>query len=246
VSNADSDGKTYKYRMTKEMVMQARANYPSIPDSWSVSRIARDHSFYINHAGTKVFGHFDITDPFVFTDAECKSRRQVIEMVEAAKEYGPPELRNIEISGTGTQIGVRESRRIKGLYILTEADAVNGSTFDDVIAWRSGPMDVGFTRLSHMKIHDVPYRALLPEKIDGILVAGRCISATHIGASSGKSMGNCIATGHAAGIAGALSVKEKCQPRDLKVEKIQNVLRRHEVDLTMGGRSQSEDAFDNI
>jgi len=246
VSNADSDGITYKYRMTKEMVAKARPKYPNIPDSWSVSRIARDHSFYINHAGTKVFGHFDITDPYVFTDAECKSRKQVIEMVEAAREYGPPELRTIEISGTGPQIGVRESRRLKGLYVLSEKDAAEGSVFDDAIAWRSGSMDVGFTRLEEMKIHDVPYRALIPERIDGLLVAGRCISATHIGASSGKSMGNCIATGHAAGIAGALSSSEKCLPRDLKVEKIQDILRRHEVDLTMGGRSQSEDAFDNI
>ncbi|MCK4751408.1 MAG: FAD-dependent oxidoreductase, partial [Bacteroidales bacterium] len=53
-------------------------------------------------------------------------------------------------------------------------------------------------------------------------------------------------TGHAAGIAAALSVQDKCQPRELKVDKIQNVLRKHEVDLTKGGRSQSEDAFDNI
>ncbi len=58
-----------------------------------------------------------------------------------------------------------------------------------------------------MKVHDVPYRALLPEKLDGLLVAGRCISATHRGAESGKSMGNCMATGHAAGLAAALSAK---------------------------------------
>lgn len=246
MSNVDTDGETYKFRMTSEMVRKSKEKYPGTPDSWSIARIANDHNFYINHAGTKVFGHFDITDPFVFTEAECKSRRQVIAMVGAANEFGPPEFKNSEISGTGTQIGVRESRRIKGSYILTEEDAVNGSTFDDVIAWRSGAMDVGFTRYSDMKTHDVPYRAILPEKTDGLLVAGRCISATHIGASSGKSMGNCIATGHAAGIAAALSAQDKCQPRELKADKIQHILRKHEVDLTMGGRTQSEDAFDSI
>jgi ribulose 1,5-bisphosphate synthetase/thiazole synthase len=244
--NVDTDSVKYKFRMTKEMVQKSKEKYPGTPDSWTIARIANDHNFYINHAGTKVFGHFDITDPFVFTDAECKSRRQVIAMVQAVNDFGPPEFRNSEISGTGPQIGVRESRRIKGLYILTEEDAVNGSTFDDVIAWRSGAMDVGFTRYADMKTHDVPYRAILPEKTDGLLVAGRCISATHMGLSAGKSMGNCIATGHAAGIAAALSVQDKCQPRELKVDKIQHVLRKHEVDLTMGGRSQSEDAFDSI
>lgn len=246
VSQVQDDGISYKHRMDSERVKRAKSKYSLIPDSWSVSRIANDHSFYINHAGTKVFGHLDITDPYVFSEAECKSRRQVVEMVEAAKEFGPPELRNIEISGTGPQIGIRESRRIKGLYILTEEDAIRGSTFDDVIAWRSGPMDIGFTRLSEMKTHDVPYRALLPEQVDGLLVAGRAISASHVGASSGKSMGNCIATGHAAGVAAFLSIQGKCKPREVKIEKIQDILRKHEVDLTRGGRSQSKDAFDNI
>ena len=83
----------------------------------------------------------------------------------------------IELIGTGTQIGIRESRRVKGPYILTEADALQGHKFDDVVAWRSGFLDIGFVRLSRMKIHDVPYRSLLPVKIDGLLTAGRCISA---------------------------------------------------------------------
>ena len=225
VTNIDPDDDRYRFRMTREMVLKSREKYPNTPASWSVSRIARDHSFYVNHAGTKVFGHFDITDPFVFTDAECKSRRQVLEMLEAAKEFGPSELRNIEICGTGPQIGVRESRRIKGLYVLTEEDAVKGSTFDDAVAWRSGPMDIGFTRYSEMKTHDVPYRALLPEKTEGLLAAGRCISATHVGASSGKSMGNCFATGHAAGVAAALSVEHRCSPHDLDADKIQEVIK---------------------
>jgi hypothetical protein len=112
--------------------------------------------------------------------------------------------------------------------------------FDDVVAWRSGFLDIGFVRLSRMKIHDVPYRAVLPEKIDGLLVAGRCISATHVAASAGKSMGNCVATGHAAGLAAALSVKARCLPRELRVSALQEALRADDVDLTRGGDSQKE------
>jgi len=185
VSHVKDDGETYRHRMDRDRVKFAREKYRMIPERWSVSRIANDHSFYVNHAGTRDFGHFDITDPFVFTRAECLSRRQVIEMTEAAREFGPDSLRESELSGTGPQIGVRESRRIRGLYVLNEEDALNGSTFPDAIAWRSGPMDVGFTRYSKMKTHDVPYRSLLPEKVDGLLAAGRCVSATHLGTSSG-------------------------------------------------------------
>ncbi len=93
--------------------------------------------------------------------------------------------------------------------------------------------------VARMKIHDVPYRALLPVSVDGLLVAGRCISATHVAASAGKSMGNCFATGHAAGIAGAMSAKKGVQPRELKVKKIQDALRKDGVDLDFSGQEQN-------
>jgi hypothetical protein len=89
-----------------------------------------------------------------------------------------------------------------------------------------------------MKIHDVPYRALLPESLDGLLVSGRCISATHVAASAGKSMGNCFATGHAAGIAGALATQKGIQPRELSVGLIQDALRKDGVDLDFSGLEQ--------
>jgi len=82
-----------------------------------------------------------------------------------------------------------------------------------------------------MKTHDVPYRSILPEKIDGLLMAGRCISATHVGAAGGKSMGNCMATGHAAGLAAALCAKKGCLPRNLDVAALQAALRAAGVNL---------------
>ncbi|MBL7187850.1 MAG: FAD-dependent oxidoreductase [Phycisphaerae bacterium] len=91
-----------------------------------------------------------------------------------------------------------------------------------------------------MKIHDVPYRAILPEKLDGLLMAGRCISATNVAASAGKSMGNCVATGHAAGLAAAMAAKKRCLPRELKVGQLQEALRADGVDLDRGGDSQDE------
>ena len=217
---------------------RARGKYPLIPGRWAFDRFPSSNCFFINHGGTKSLGVFDGTDPEQLTRAEAISRRQAIQIVQAMREFGGEDLADTELIATSTQIGVRETRRVKGAYVLTEEDATEGHTFDDVVAWRSGVLDIGFTRFEQMKIHDVPYRAILPEKVDGLLVAGRCISATHVAASAGKSMGNCMATGHAAGLAAAMAVERGCIPRELDVEKLQDALREDGVDL---GRSTCAD-----
>lgn len=222
----------------RDAARKAREKYPLIPKSWGLGRVSNGHSYYINHAGTRDLGQFDTTDPFERTRAECLSRRQVVQMVQAMREFGGDALKDIELIGAGTQIGVRETRRVKGPYVLTEEDAKSGRKFDDVVAWRSGHLDIGFVRYERMKIHDVPYRAILPEKLDGLLMAGRCISATHVAASAGKSMGNCVATGHAAGLAAAMAAKASIVPREVDVKKLQDALRTDEVDLDRGGDAQ--------
>ena len=92
---------------------------------------------------------------------------------------------------------------------------------------------------SKMMIHDVPYRSLLPEKLEGLLAAGRCLSATHVAAGAGKSMGNCLATGHAAGVACALAAGKGILPRELKVGELQNALRADGVILGLKSREQN-------
>jgi hypothetical protein len=217
---------------------EARIKYPLIPEGWSLNKVSTSKHFWINHPGTRDLGNFDITDPQLFSEAECISRRQVLQMVEAMREFGN-EQNKVELTGTSPQIGVRESRRAKGAYVLSEEDAVQGKVFDDVIAWRSGFLDIGFVRLTPIKIHQVPYRSIVTEKVDGLLVAGRCISATHEGASAGKSMGNCFATGHAAGVAASICSEENKAPREIDVRKVQAILTKHGVDLKKGGEDQS-------
>jgi hypothetical protein len=222
-------------------IERSRKNYPLIPETWFMDQVSNCNFSFINHPGTKELGNYDITDPFEFTEAECKSRRQILQMVNAMRESGDDRLKNLEICGASPQIGVRESRRMKGVYVLTEEDAMQGAKFDDVVAWRSGYLDIGWVRFSRMKIHQVPYGAILPDKMNGLLTAGRSISATHEAASAGKSMGNCIATGHAAGIAASLAVRNLKQPREIAVNDIQGLLRQDQVDLTRGGEEQAED-----
>lgn len=237
VTNVDME-KAKKVKM-KDVADRARSKYPLIPNSWALEdNDPSSNSFYINHSCLRDLGQFDASDPESFTKAECLARRQAVQMVEAMREFGGEALKTIELIGTSPQIDVRETRRVKGAYVLTEDDALKGRTFEDVIAWRSGFLDIGYVYLSEMKIHDVPYRAILPEKLDGMLVGGRCISASHTAASAGKSMGNCMATGHAGGLAAVLSVKKNIVPRELNVKELQDALRAEKVNLTMGGQDQ--------
>jgi ribulose 1,5-bisphosphate synthetase/thiazole synthase len=220
-----------------ELARKAKDKYPLIPDRWGLRRFTSSTCLYINHAGTRVLGPIDATDPEELSRAECASRRQVLQMVEAMREFGGDVLKDIEIITTGPQLGIRETRRVKGAYVLTEKDSLSGRSFDDGVAWRSGVLDIGFVRTEPMPTHDVPYRSILPEKLDGLLVGGRCISTDHPAASAGKSMGNCMATGHAAGLASALSLEEKCMPRELDVAKLRDALIADGVDLDRAGET---------
>ena len=216
----------------------ARSKYPLLPKSWRLKPVSNCSHYWINHTGTRDIGQFDMTNPFERSEAECVSRRQALQMTRAMREFGGDELKEIELVATNPRIAVRETRRVKGSYILTEEDAVKGRTFEDVIAWRSGYLDLMGYKFTKMMIHDVPYRSILPEKVDALLTAGRCISATHVSMAAGKSMGNCVATGHAAGLAAAMSAKKGIQPRELKVAQLQDALRKNGVDLKMGGKIQ--------
>jgi hypothetical protein len=210
--------------------------YPLLPGSCLVQRFPSSNTVMINHHGTRAYGPIDGADPHQLTAAECFSRRQALQMITAYREFGGEALKNAELICTGPQIGVRESRRIKGLYILAEHDAATGKKFEDIVAWRSGQIDVGGGVYdADMKVLNVPYRAILPEKVDGLLAAGRCMSTTHIAHSAGKSMGNCVATGHAAGLAAALSAKKGRVPRELNVAELQDALRADGVDLNYAG-----------
>jgi hypothetical protein len=225
------------------LTTEARAAFPLVPKSWYLDTFASQAALTCNHGGTRDLGSFDGTSLADLTQAEKLSRKQVIEMVEALRAFGGEAFQEVELSGVGPQVGVRETRRIKGLYELNEEDAKSGARFEDAVAWRSGFLDIGFVRYERMKIHDVPYRALVPEKIDGLLAAGRCISASHVAASAGKSMGNCLATGHAAGLAAALAVRKQIQPRELAVGELQAALRADGVSFDRAGDEQEELKF---
>jgi hypothetical protein len=230
-------------RMISGRIHDARQKYPLNPSGFvETEQFANSRSWWVNHAGTADLGRIDVTDPYEDTRAAAFSNRQAIQMIQSIRESDNPGLQQIELAGTGPQASVRESRRVKGVYVITEEDALAGRVFDDTIAWRSGYLDLGGQkndkRSGKMMVHDVPYRSILPEKLDGLLMAGRCISTTHVATAAGKSMGNCMATGHAAGLAAAMCTMKTILPRDLKVMELQDALRADGVDLAVKVREQ--------
>jgi ribulose 1,5-bisphosphate synthetase/thiazole synthase len=221
------------------LLKQGRKKYPLLPASIILREFPLQNCLTVNHAGTKLHRVLDGTQLADLTEAERYSRRQAIQIVQALREFGGEAFKNAQLAATGPQVGVRETRRVKGQYVLTEQDAKTGRRFEDAVAWRSGMLDIGFVRYEKMKVHDVPYRALLPEKIDGLLVAGRCLSATHVAASAGKSMGNCMAIGHATGLAAAMSAAKSITPRQLDVSQIQKALAQDGVDLSRNQQTEN-------
>lgn len=221
-----------------------RAKHPAIPSGFiEIKPVANGTGLWVNHAGTADRGRIDATDPVERSRAECWSRRQALDMAQSLAEAKNPAVRRIEWAAAGPQVSVRETRRVKGGYIITEQDAMSGRAFDDAIAWRSGYLDTGGEKggaYTKMKVHDVPYRAIVPEKVDGLLVAGRCISATHMGIAAGKSMGNCMATGHAAGAAAAMAAQAGIAPRAVDVRRLRERLRADGVRFDLAEREQKD------
>jgi glycine/D-amino acid oxidase-like deaminating enzyme len=162
----------------------------------------------------------DPLDPDDLTRAEIEARKQVMELFEFFRR-DVPGFGRCRIAATATQIGIRESRRIVGLYTLTRDDVLGARAFDDGIARSAYPIDIhnpsgsGTTtqRLPSGAAYEIPYRCLVPAKVDGLLVAGRCISTTHEALASTRLTPTVMTLGQAAGTAAALAAKSGVQPR---------------------------------
>jgi hypothetical protein len=176
-------------------------------------------------------GHIDATDPAQLTGAEIEGRRQAEEYARFLIDCVPGYER-AELAELSTQIGVRESRRIFGAYRLTREDVVNARKFEDAIAQCGAPIedhhagsDTKWVYLPEGQTYDIPYRCLLPQEVDGLLVVGRCLSAEHDAHASVRSMGQCMAMGQAAGVAAQIALDQREQPRAVPVAALQDRLR---------------------
>lgn len=157
-------------------------------------------------------------------------RKQIIEFLNFFNRYVPG-FKDAYLLATANMLGVRETRRILGEYILKDNDVIEGRTFSDSISRSCFPCDLHDSSGSSMVTIQVkgsvgiPYRCLIPLNIENLIVAGRCISATRIALSSVRMTASCMAMGQAAGTAAALSIQEKESVRKIKIIKLQYILK---------------------
>ena len=174
----------------------------------------------------------DGTDAAQLSNAEVQGRRQIVEFFQFLRESAPG-FDKAYILEIAPQVGVRETRRVVGEYQLTEEDVLQCASFDDTIGvngwmieehvagniafkWQDIPNCRGFNHL--------PYRILVPLRVNNLLVAGRCASMTHMGQSAARVSGGCFVMGEAAGMAAALALEGGIQPRAVDCRTLQGRL----------------------
>ena len=163
----------------------------------------------------------DATDPDDLTRAEMQGRSDAWAMFEAWKREVPG-FEDSYFMCAAPFIGVRETRRIVGQHVLTEAEITATKPFDDAIATGCWFLDIHPNKITlnsawavekkPLDPYDIPYRSLLPQKVTNLLVAGRCHSATRLASSSTRVTVTAMALGEAAGVAAAVAVKGGTSP----------------------------------
>jgi succinate dehydrogenase/fumarate reductase flavoprotein subunit len=141
-----------------------------------------------------------------------------------------PGFEDCYISGISPMLGVRETRHILGDYFLTGEDVMTGRKFDDSIGVDASAMDIHDVKGSRMRFenyppYEIPFRSLVPQKIEQLLIAGRCISNDHVAHGRTRNLPACMTTGQAAGIAAAAAVKTGTVVRNVDVSGVQKTLK---------------------
>jgi glycine/D-amino acid oxidase-like deaminating enzyme len=219
IARAGAVPKAEMWRLMREAAESGAYQLPRIEGSWH--RTPYDGVALIHM--TRV-PNVDATDPAQLTAAEVDGRRQVQEYHRFLRDRVPGFERAV-IVATSPAIGVRESRRVHGDHRLTRDDVLDARRFPDEIALCGAPIedhgaggDTEWRYVSAGGVYGIPYRSLLPRTIDGLLVAGRCFSATHDAHASARSMATCMAMGQAAGTAAAMAAAGATVPRAIPAD----------------------------
>lgn len=178
--------------------------------------------------GPRIAG--DGVDVETLTKAEVDARVKLWDDVQAIRKKSGE---SIYLSQTATGIGVRETRRVIGEYTVTEKDAIEGVRFPDVVAISSNPMPEyrGQRYFFKHEGFEIPYRSLVPKKVEGLVLSGRCISCEQGPFQSARSMAPAMAVGHASGCAAALAATKGVPPRKLDVKELQKLLKSQNAEL---------------
>ena len=172
-------------------------------------------------------------DADAISEATIHARKEIHSIVQSMRKLGGP-WKDLSVVATAEQIGIREARRIKGRYQITTADLAKGLRHEEAVCQTSYPIDVhalntyGNKEINReykktgMKPYDIPYPALVAADVDGLLMAGRCISGDFIAHSSYRVTGNAVPMGEAAGLAAAVSLQTGKLPHELSWQEIKS------------------------
>ena len=247
-------GKTIIVRGFADVIDEAYEAHPELLDEYEEIGAIPQIYFWLKtvktnkiqcNGKTKYFGTFAIEgpqfrwkqiDPFLVSKAEMNQVKGA--HIQAAMHKYLPGWENSRLARTVDRIGFRQTRIPKGIYALTAEDVHKHAIFEDVVGRASGH-DIGRGNPEAEYGYDIPYRMLVPAKIDGLLFGARALSVegdtsdqnlTALNAHRGITA--CMIASQASGVAAALCVREGCEPRDLDINTLQKALRAQDVVLT--------------
>lgn len=166
-------------------------------------------------------------DAAEITAATVRARAEMNLMVKGLRGLGGP-WDGIQIVATAEQIGVRDGRRIVGRHVVNKEDLIKGARYDDAVVRATFGVDIHATTAEHnqkggathatgikVKPYDIPLRALIAKEVDGLMMAGRCISGDFIAHASYRVTGNAVGMGEGAGVIAALAATSKRMPHEV-------------------------------
>jgi hypothetical protein len=169
------------------------------------------------------------------TEATLRARGEIHQIVRGLRKLGGP-WDGVQIAATPAQIGIRDGRRIRGRYVMTSEDLIQGAVQPDAVVRATFPVDIHALSAEDnkkaayhnagvkTKPYDIPLRALIARDVDGLMMAGRCISGDFIAHASYRVTGNAVAMGEAAGATAAVAAKNKTSPHAVPWSEVQSVI----------------------
>lgn len=198
---------------------------PNFGGPW-FCHLLRDGSVMVNMTRTQA----DMLDPAQATAAECRLREDAHKFTEILRQH-VPEFKNARLLYTAQQTGVRETRHIRGVHVLTGEEYLRAVHFEDAVARSAHPIDIhsaddSTQRCSFLETPAyLPYRSLIVPGFDNLLVAGRCFSADQVASASARVQAPIMCLGQAAGCAAAQCAASGASVHDADIPALQKVLR---------------------
>ncbi len=224
------NGVSYRALHWRVAEAEAAGEWDIARKSVNIYRGVREDEWAVNC--TRIM-NVDATNTESLSAGEAEGRRQVRELMNFFHKYVPG-CENATVKCSASTLGIRESRHVLGEYVLTADDLLHGEVPDDSILLASNSVDVHgrngantteYKTVENGQWYGLPLRCLVPRDIEGLLVAGRAISATSDAAGAVRVMPPCMAIGHAAGITAAIAALGLTLPRNVDAAEVRSRLR---------------------